>query len=386
MSELRALMDAFDAAGARGERCALATVVSVDGSSYRRPGARMLVHEDGRTVGTISAGCLERDVVEHARRAMRTGVPALVEYETASADNEVAWGLGLGCGGTVRVLVEPDATSCLAAIRRACDDRMDGVADGGLLMATVYERGTRRDVEPGARLLIGAAGERTHERMSDGVAAAVARDVEAFGRTGVAADVRIDDACDDGIGVLVETLLPPVPLVVFGAGPDVVPLVRLARELGWRVEVVDLRAREASVQRFRMADRVTLARPEEFSSHVHVGSRTMAVVMSHDYALDLAALRFLLASPARYVGVMGASHRTGRMLRELGADDLELARLHAPAGLDIGADGPVEIALSIVAEMRAVLGGRGGAMLRDRRGAIHPRPDELLASADRRVG
>ena len=386
MSELRAIVAGFDAARARGEPCALATVVSVDGSSYRRPGARMLVREDGSTVGTISAGCLERDVAEHARRAMRTRVPALVEYETASADNEVAWGLGIGCGGTVRVLVEPmdAASACLAAIRHAAGDGTEGA---GVLVATVYDRGARRDVELGARLFIDAVGTTTHERMSDDAASLVAREVDAIGRTGVAADLRIDDPCGcAGLGVLVETLLPPVPLLVFGAGPDVVPLVQLARELGWRTEVVDPRAREASIQRFRTADRVTLARIDELDALVTIGPRTMAVVMSHDYALDLAALGALLASPARYIGVIGASHRTQRMLRELGAEEDGATRLHAPAGLDIGADGPVEIALALVAEMRAVLSGRGGGMLRDRRGAIHPRVDELLASADRGEG
>jgi xanthine dehydrogenase accessory factor len=322
VSELRALVEAFDAASARGERCALATVVSVDGSSYRRPGARMLVREGGETVGTVSAGCLERDVIDHAGRVMRTGVPALVEYETAAGDDELAWGLGVGCGGTVRILVEPLArdSALLAALRRA-----EHADEDGVLVETAY----------------------------------------------------------DG-GILVETLLPPVPLVIFGAGPDAVPLARLARELGWRVEVVDPQARPASHARFRAADRVTLARPDDFAAHVRVTPRTMAVVMSHDYALDLAALGFLLDTPARYVGVMGATHRTQRMLKSLGVvDDERLARLHAPAGLDIGADGPAEIALSIMAEMRAVLAGRQGAMLRGRRGTIHARPDDLFVSHER---
>jgi xanthine dehydrogenase accessory factor len=127
------------------------------------------------------------------------------------------------------------------------------------------------------------------------------------------------------------------------------------------------------------ADRVTLARPDDFASHVRVSSRTMAVVMSHDWTLDLAALGWLLDGPARYVGVVGAAHRTRRMLRSLGVDEDEPpARLHAPAGLDIGAEGPVEIALSIVAEMRAVVAGREGAMLRGRSGTIHARPGDLL--------
>ena len=294
MNEVRALVEAFDAANIRGERCALATVVSVEGSSYRRPGARMLVCESGLHTGTISAGCLESDVVEHAKRAIQTGAAKLVEYNTATTSDEEAWGLGLGCNGIVRVLVEP-------------------LASGSPCF---------------------------------------------------------------------ETLPPPVPLVIFGAGQDALPVVELARELGWQVEVVDPQARPVSRSRFAIADRVTLARPEDVGAHVSITPRTMALLMSHNYAHDLALLRFLLASPACYIGVMGPRKRTERMLRELAMAE-GMARLHSPAGLDIGADGPAEVALSIVAEMRAVLNGRHGGKLRERRGSIHggPADGELVVTA-----
>ena len=194
--------------------------------------------------------------------------------------------------------------------------------------------------------------------------------------------------------VFVETLLPPVPLVVFGAGHDALPVVELARGLGWQTEVVDPQARRASLSRFAAADRVTLARPEEVGSRVSITPRTLALLMSHNYSHDLELLRFLLASPARYVGVMGPRKRTERMLRELAAGDgafrleeADSARLHSPAGLDIGANTPAEIALSVVAEMRAVLDGRRGGMLRERRGSIHgdPGDGERVTSTEERV-
>src|SRR5215213_8998296 len=130
MNEVRALIEAFDGASAAGERCALATLVSVEGSSYRRPGARMLVREGGASTGTISAGCLESDVIEHAKRVIRDGAAKLVEYDTASTGEEMAWGLGLGCNGVVRVLVEPlDARSVyLAALRRSCESGEDAAS------------------------------------------------------------------------------------------------------------------------------------------------------------------------------------------------------------------------------------------------------------------
>jgi len=398
MNEVRALVEAFDAANVKGERCALATVVSVEGSSYRRPGARMLVCEAGTGIGTtstgmISAGCLESDVVEHAKRVLRTGAPKLVEYDTASTSDEMAWGLGLGCNGVVRVLVEPLASGSLYidALRRSCEARPDATP---LLMATVYQCAPSAGIETGARLFIHEEGNVSHEKLSGEMAAMLEIELRALTRGGLTSGARIYDF--DGVvaKVFIETLLPPVPLVVFGAGHDVLPVVELARDMGWRTEVVDPQARPASRSRFSMADRVTLSRPEDVGAHVSITPRTMALLMSHNYSHDLVLLRFLLASPALYIGVMGPRKRTERMLRELAAieqpfrlEKVNLARLHSPVGLDIGANGPAEIALSIVAEMRAVLDGRRGGMLRERRGSIHGGPEdgECVASTEEQI-
>ena len=379
MNESRALVEAFDAANVRGERCALATVGSVEGSSYRRPGARMLVCETGASTGTISAGCLENDVVEHAMRVLRTGAAKLIEYDTASTGDEMAWGLGLGCNGIVRVLVEPLASGSLyiEALRRTCAARPDARA---VSVATVYQSAP----SIGARLFIDEEGEVRHENLSGKmpeITAMLESEARALTREGMTSAARVYDVDGIAVKVFFETLLPPVPLVVFGAGQDALPVVELARALGWQTEVVDPQERAVSRSRFALADRVTLARPEEVGAHVRITPRTMALLMAHNYSHDLALLRFLLASPARYIGVLGPRHRTERMLRELAAADgtvrleeTNLARLHAPAGLDVGANGPAEIALSILAEMRAVLDGRRGGMLRERRGSIHGGP------------
>jgi xanthine/CO dehydrogenase XdhC/CoxF family maturation factor len=383
MNEVRALVEALDRANAAGQRCALATVVGVEGSSYRRPGARMLVCEGGATTGTISAGCLESDVLEHAKRVIRTGKAVLVEYNTASTSDEMAWGLGLGCNGLVRVLVESLASGSLyaEALRRSCGVRAEA---SPVSVATVYQhapselaRGAAR-IEAGARLLINDEGEVSHEKMSDDLAAVLESDVRAMSRGEVASVSRAYDVKDGAVKVFIETILPPVPLVVFGAGHDALPVVELARGLGWQTEVVDPQSRPASLSRFAAADRVTLARPEDVRARVTITPRTLALLMSHNYSHDLALLKFLLASPARYIGVMGPRKRTERMLSELAAGDpafcleeRDMARLYSPAGLDIGANAPAEIALSIVAEMRAVMDGRRGGMLRERRGSIH---------------
>ena len=380
MNEVRALVEAFDAANTRGERCALATVVSVEGSSYRRPGARMLVCESGASTGTISAGCLEADVVEHAKRVMRAGKAVLVEYDTASTGEEMAWGLGLGCNGVVRVLVEPlDADSLyVEALRRSCEGRTDAAP---VQVATVYGHTpsslAAARIETGARLFIYEGGEVGRENLPDELASLIEGDVSAPSRAGMSG-TRLYEVDGTTVKVFVETLLPPISLVIFGAGHDALPVVEPARRLGWQTEVVDPQARPASLSRFAAADHVTLARPGDVAAQVTVTPRTLTLLMSHNYSHDLELLKFLLASPARYIGVMGPRKRTERMLSELAAGDEafrlgeeDKERLYSPAGLDIGANSPAEIALSIIAEMRAVLDGRRGGILRERRGSIH---------------
>lgn len=382
MNEVRALIEAFDAANDKGARCALATVVSVEGSSYRRPGARMLVCEGGATTGTISAGCLEGDVAEHAHRVIETGKAKLVEYDTTSTSDEIAWGLGLGCNGVVRVLVEPLAPHSLyvAALRRSCASRADAAP---VAVATVFRHSPARPtlaaarVEIASRLILDEDGEAVCEVPGGELARMIESDLRAASRE-ESSGIRVYESDGDTTKVFIETLTPPVPLLVFGAGHDALPVVELARDLGWQTEVVDPQARPASRARFAQADRVTLARAETVGEQVRVTQRTLALVMSHNYSHDLAVLKFLLSSPARYIGVMGPRKRTERMLAELAEggvrlQETDLSRLYAPAGLDIGANAPAEIALSIIAEMRAFMAGRRGGMLRERQGAIHGR-------------
>jgi xanthine dehydrogenase accessory factor len=341
----------------------------------------MLVCEGGTSTGTISAGCLESDVIEHAKRVIQTGVTKLVEYNTASTSDEMAWGLGLGCNGIVRVLVEPlfPGSLYVEALRRSCKANAAPV-----LVATVYQHTSAESVpgaariETGARLFLNEEGNVCGEKLSDHLAAMLERELRTLSRGEMASATRVYDMDDGAVKVFVEPLLPPIPLVIFGAGHDALPIVELARGLGWQTEVVDPQARPLSRSRFAIADRVILSRPEEVGLHVRITPRSLTLLMSHNYSHDLMLLRFLLASSARYIGVMGPRKRTERMLSELevGEDaarleEADLARLYSPAGLDIGANASAEIALSIIAEMRAVLDGRRGGSLRDRRGSIH---------------
>ena len=375
MNEVQELVEAFDAAQARAERCALATVVSVQGSSYRRPGARMLVSETGASTGTVSPGCLESDVIEHAKGVIRVNRPKLVEYDTATTGDELAWGLGLGCGGTVRVLIEPIAAG--SPFFEALRGSLDAPADAApAIVATVYHCPTSALVQSpasltiGSRLFIDEEGLVSAADLSSRSAAMVELQIRSIiaGRPTCTASIEVDGMAAE---IFIEALLPPVSLVVLGAGPDVLPVLELAHDLGWRTEVVDPQARPASCSRFVVADKVTLARPEDIWAQASITARTLTLLMSHNYSHDREMLGFLLRSPARYIGVLGPRQRTERMLEELGASQGTDDRLHFPAGLDIGANGPREIALSIIAEMRAVVDGRSGGMLRDRPGAIH---------------
>jgi xanthine/CO dehydrogenase XdhC/CoxF family maturation factor len=387
MNEVQELVEAFDAAQARSERCALATIVSVEGSSYRYPGARMLVSETGSSTGTISAGCLESDVIEHAKGVIRVDRSKLIEYDTATTGDEMAWGLGIGCGGIVRVLVEPVSADSpyIEALRRSLTPQADAVP---LTVATVYHCAPSGLVPSpaslivGSRLFIDQEGRLSKDKLSDQTAAMLEPEVRSLIAGGLTctADIEVVGVT---AGVFVETLLPPISLVVFGAGSDALPVVELARELGWRTEVVDPQARPATRSRFAVADRVTLVRPEDIPAQVSITPLTITLLMSHNYSYDLEMLGFVLRSPARYIGVMGPRQRTERMLAELRASKATIDRLYAPAGLDIGANGPREIALSIIAEMRAVVDGRCGGMLRERQGAIHGSPGERESVSSR---
>ncbi|MCA1579036.1 MAG: XdhC family protein [Acidobacteria bacterium] len=397
MNEVRALVEAFDDANMNGQRCALATVVNVEGSSYRRPGARMLVCENGASTGTISAGCLEADVVEHAKRVIRTGAAKIVGYNTAATSDEMVWGLGLGCNGIVHVLVEPLATdsSYLHALRRSCETNAAPV-----IVATVCRHTPSRltpadsQIKTGARIVIDEDRNLRSEGLSGPWAAVLESQVRTLSRAAVDSGARTLDVGGGTITVFIETLIAPVPLVIFGAGPDALPIVELARSIGWQTEVVDPQARPMTLTRFAIADHITLSRPEDVPARVTITPRTLTLLMTHNYSHDLALLKFLLDTQACYIGVMGPRNRTERMLGELTAneeilrfEETDVSRLYSPVGLDIGANTPAEVALSIVAEMRAVLEGRGGGMLRERRGSIHGRTayEDRAARTDHQV-
>ena len=369
MKELRRILHEADGRRRRGERFALASVVKINGSTYRRPGARMLVAPDGATHGTLSGGCLEQEVAQHALDLLRTGgPPQMLPFDLS--DDDLILGFGTGCNGIVHVLIEPVPAEGRLDPTRLLADAFDARRLG--LLATVTGAGD--DALLARRLLLlgedAPRGDLPAGPLRTRLASDAARVLE---------DGRHHLRHYEAAEVLFEIVRPPIRLVVFGAGHDVAPLVRIGRELGWTVAVVGRRPPDVLAERFPEADEHRfLMHPEEVLRHVPLDARSAAVVMNHHYLRDRTLVGQLLRSPLPYVGALGPRARTERIMDELSAETPALppdafTRLHGPVGLDIGTETPEEIALAIAAEIQAVQHARDGGMLRDRAGAIHER-------------
>jgi xanthine dehydrogenase accessory factor len=342
---------------AAGRRAALATVVNIVGSAYRRPGAKFLIEETGDTLGSVSGGCLEADVREVAQEVMATGKPSLRHYSTG-ADEDIVWGLGLGCNGLVDVFVETATEGPLAD--RAGELRELLAGDSPVAMLTVVDGGENA----GATLVLGPDGTVRGSLGSadlDRLGAERAVDLVPTRRSSLQTLA--------GRGVFVEVLPPPPHLLVCGAGDDARPLVAYAADAGFRVTVIDHRPALLAPDWFPQASRLVLARPEEAGIDLPPIARSLAVVKTHSLAQDREWARRLLAAGVPYVGMLGPHARTESILREIGTDGE--GRVFGPVGLDLGADGPRQVALAIVAELLAFIAGRQPRHLNERKEAIH---------------
>lgn len=372
MTTHRAIVDALNASGEAGDSVVLATVVRVTGSSYGGVGARMVVRIDGSTIGIVSGGCLETDLADQARKVHQTGSAKVVTYDTR-ADDDAAWGLGLGCNGLIDVLLEPltstQARATAALLLKALHK------DSPSVLATVIGVGEFRNGSPavGAHALLTNNAVKTLGDWGDGSILDRAKqctdDALAAGRRGLVPEF-------DNVQVAFEVITPTVPLIICGSGPDAVPLVRFAAQLGWDVTVVDHRPiAHAPVDQFPEARVVECANSLKLKESVALTSHTAAVVMSHHYARDLEYVRSLLDAGVAYIGILGPLARTERMFAEITSEDAgpttSRKSVFGPIGLDVGGDGPDAIALSVIAEVSAVTSGRKGGHLRDRNAPLH---------------
>ena len=369
MKELQEILKKI-AQFAPNEKAILATVVDVKGSGYRRAGARMLIDADGKSIGTVSGGCLEADVLERAKKVLETGDATVITYDTAQDENSV-FGLGMGCRGIIRVLLEPiQRESFLVRVFQFLFEQRfrqfiatiissDRATIGGRIFYSAFDQfdfeATPKDVEK-------------LRELTD--------DCEEFFRQNKSAEVREYKIGDDNFEMFFENINPPLSLLLFGAGFDALPLTRFAKELGWRVTVVDHRAAFANAERLPAADEIIVSRSEDLLEGLFKDENSAAVMMTHNYDRDRDILYRLLNSSCRYIGALGPKTRTANLVGEIRADgktfdESNLEKLYAPVGLDIGSETPEEIALAVVAEIEAVLAGRSGGFLRERQSSVN---------------
>lgn len=360
----------------QGSVMALATVVQTAGSSYRQPGARMLISQAGETTGSISGGYLERDVIIQARRVMESGKSILLTYDTTS-EEDIIFGAGLGCKGVVHILVE-----CLKPANNPQDNPVNLLRfiedlfrrqEMGVI-ATVFRVEGQFEAQIGDRLIMDQHGNVVDDFPDAALKGKVLADARETLRNDCSA-IHRHEWITGAVELLIEAIHSPTPLVLLGAGYDAIPMVRLAKELGFHVTVVDERPAYATTDRFPGADEVIVANAENVQDHVSLNERTAAVIMSHNYLRDLGFLKALLPVPLRYLGLMGPRKRAEKMLQELREEgcevnDSQLCSLHNPVGLDIGAENPEQIALATLAEIQAVLSGHAGGRLREKKRPI----------------
>jgi xanthine/CO dehydrogenase XdhC/CoxF family maturation factor len=362
--ELLEIIKYFKRARPESTKTVLATVVDVKGSSYRLPGARMLIGDDGEMLGTVSGGCLEADVLERASQVLQTGTPEVFTYDTTSQEDSV-FSLNMGCRGVIRILLERPKLEFIDFFRRLYKTRHNGLAVT-LIDAKTETRlvGARLIFDEGSLIKSDFSQEITKDLLPDCLA--------------VLQEKKSKLLENDFGEFFLEFIPSSVSLVIFGAGADVIPVADAAKNLGWHTTIVDHRAAFANKERFPAADEIILTRAENLAENLTIDENTVGVVMSHNYEHDKNILRFLLNSDARYIGALGPKRRTENILREWRDaaehfSDEQLSRLYAPIGLDIGADTPESIALSIIAEIKSVLTNRNGGFLRQRIGSIYNR-------------
>ena len=371
MKELLHLLTEADRLRRAQQPFALATVVKINGSTYRRPGARMLIDPDGATCGTISGGCLEQEVARQALAVIETGRAQVLPFDLT--DDDLILGFGTGCNGIVHVLIEPvpvpGRTDPTHLVEACLAGRQSGV------MAQIIDASDDADLL-GRRLLLLEDDTTRGDLDAPSLRAALHQEAAqtlAEGRH----KIRPYATKGGPVEVLFEVVRPPVRLVLFGAGHDVAPVVRLAKTMGWPVTIVGRKPAAVLAERLPEADEhIFLMHPDQALDYVRLDARSAAVVMNHQYTRDKALIGVLLHAPVPYIGALGPRDRAGRIVDELREEqpdltDAHFARVHGPIGLDIGTETPEEIALSMIAEIQAIHHHRTGGMLRHRAGAIH---------------
>ncbi len=355
------------------EKNILATVIDLKGSGYRLPGAKMLIAGNGDAFGTVSGGCLESDVLERARKILQTNKAEILIYDTTENRDSV-FSLNMGCNGIVSILIEPIAAENILfkSWQTAIEERKRQT------IATLVS--TDSEIQIGGRIFYDEKSQFHFADLPEFFEGF--REIHEFCKE-FFEENKSSKTCSfenerGKFEFFFENINPPLNLMIFGAGYDAIPLADFAKNLGWKTSIIDHRGAFATKERFPNADEITISHPENLSEKLNFDQETVAVVMTHNYEKDREIMKFLLKQNLKYLGALGPRRRTEKLLGELKVEgfefsDSELEKLHAPIGLDIGADTPEAIALSIVAEIKSVLSNRNGGFLRERQGSIYGR-------------
>ncbi len=387
MREDELIFNAIEQTRKSDNKSALATIVNVKGSAYRREGAKMFIHENDHVIGMLSGGCLEADVIEEARAVMRSGEPLLKTYEL---DEALVWGLGLGCPGTVKIYIEPiysfreekmaeQLNSPFEMWLRNMKEEKEGI------LATVlpdhkFKNGNKNQ----GRFFIsrenGDFGDLGDENLN--------LQVRKIAKNKLAEENSHSETCllmlpsGEEMNVFLDVYLPPAEIMIFGAGHDAVPVAKYAVSLGFKTTIVDEREAYNNEERFPHTERLIISK-SEFHEKLTIGQRTYIIVMNHHLEKDSETLKFALPSKSPYIGVLGPYKRRTKILAAIKEEGIsygewELKRLYSPIGLNIGAVTPEEIAISVIAEVIAKKNGYTGGFLQGSECIHHPKRNRLL--------
>jgi xanthine dehydrogenase accessory factor len=370
MKDFKAIVAAYQQVDFSQRKAALATVVRVRGSSYRSPGARMLITDDGRWVGSISGGCLEGDALRKARTVMTSGTPMTVTYDTREESNQNL-GIGLGCNGVIDVLIEPidsnNEENPVAKFGSLIN------TTGPLALATIFDGSGY----VGEKLILTDSGDATSTFTNKSLATSMQKDLKNLFETkkSEAKKYTIEGI---EVEVFLELVQPSLSLIIFGGGFDARPVSELAKSLGWNVSVTDECVAHIAPIFFPTADKLSLCQREFIDRDFEITPYTACVLMSHNYEYDRDVLKTLLKTNTPYIGILGPRKRFDKMLSEFNTQGVllnkqDFQRVHSPIGLDIGAEAPDEIALSIISEIQSKFSNRSGGFLKYHAGPIHQR-------------
>lgn len=368
MKEIQSIINAYEAFQKEGKKTALATVVQVDGSAYRRPGARMLVSEDGELTGAISGGCLEGDALRKAQTVIFQQKSMLVTYDTTDEDDQ-KFGVGLGCNGIIHVLIEPidyqNTINPIELLKIAISDRVF------CRLITIFSVKYSKQEQIGTKVLL-----KENQVIGDieSLDCSLWKHIQTEIQTSDSNQQIIRKYTElDDIQVFIESIKPAIRILLFGAGNDTIPLAKMADILGLEVIVIDGRKNLATKKRFPSARKIITGAGNEVVAQLEMDTNAAALLMTHNFDYEAQVLEDLMPLGLHYVGILGPKKKSEKLIDRLEKKGITVnqASIYSPMGLDIGAEGSEEIALSILAEVKAVLAKKQGTFLRNKTGPIH---------------